>query len=499
MKPLPVSDAKLPANLFEQAVEQADIAISITDISAMILYVNPAFTRVTGYTSEDVVGKNSSMLSHKATPKLVYEQMWANLNAGHAWNGHLVNRRKDGEKYLADLVITPVHDNDGTVVSFLGMHRDITAVHQLECEVFDQKSLIESVVDSAPVVLALLDQNEKVVLDNHEYKKLMVDLHVEEPAKQILTAVRAVEGCFNCLPANGRYAFNDREVRIDTHGYPRWFSCSGIWVQRKDSEADKFFERKNDLYLLLVAKETTRQKAEQEKTRLALLQAMMAEETRIDSMREILTAAVFKVEGPLNIMASVLATMERRGSASPAAGVLGDAVNAGREAIDSLRSVIPEHLPESRTSVNINEAIRDVLDLTTVRMLAAGITVQWRPQAVIPSITAYPNRIRMMFKSVVDNAIDAMNTKGWRERELVVNTRASEEVVEVSIEDTGPGIPSELRLKVFEPFFSTRKASGQHLGTGLSSALQIAADHNGVIEIEETSRGGCRVRIVLPA
>ena len=56
-----------------------------------------------------------------------------------------------------------------------------------------------------------------------------------------------------------------------------------------------------------------------------------------------------------------------------------------------------------------------------------------------------------------------------------------------------------LRLKVFEPFYSTRKAGGRHLGTGLSSAQQVAADHDGVIEIDAAEAGGCRVRVVLPA
>ena len=84
--------------------------------------------------------------------------------------------------------------------------------------------------------------------------------------------------------------------------------------------------------------------------------------------------------------------------------------------------------------------------------------------------------MRTMFKAIVDNAIEAMNTKGWRERELRVITRGHTDRVEVLIEDTGPGIPPNLRYKVFEPFFSTRMGGGKHLGTGLSSAQQIAAD-----------------------
>ena len=497
-KPVPQAAAAIAPAIFQQAVEQADLAISITDAEANIIYVNPAFTRATGYTADEVLGVNQSLLSNQSTPSELYEAMWAMISRGLPWSGRLLNRRKDGSKYLADLTITPVADAAGEITNFLGIHRDVTQLHWLECEVAEQKALIESVVDSTPVVMALLDSGDKVVLDNHEYKKLMGDLRMAEPATLILDAIRGDLGSGTGVPQDGRHAFSDHEIRIDSPGGPRWFSCSGIWVQRKDGTADAFFSRRKDLYLLLVAKETTRQRAEQEKTRMALLQAMMAEETHIDGLRETLSAAVFKIEGPINVMASVLGTIERRG-ASPAGSALGEALNAGKEAVESLRSVIPEHRSESQTAVNLNEVMRDVLDLTTTRMLAAGISVQWRPQAVMPSVNAYPNRLRSLFKALVDNAIDAMNVKGWRERELHLTTRAAGSRVEVLVEDSGPGIAPELRLKVFEPFFSTHKAGGRHLGTGLSSAQQVAADHDGVIEIDAAEKGGCRVRVVFPA
>jgi len=92
-----------------------------------------------------------------------------------------------------------------------------------------------------------------------------------------------------------------------------------------------------------------------------------------------------------------------------------------------------------------------------------------------------------------------MNAKGWTRRELRVTTRAVSGNIDVVIEDSGPGIPIALRLKVFEPFYSTRKAGGQHLGTGLSSAQQVAAVHEGVIRIEASDFGGCAMRVTLPA
>ena len=142
----------LPPKLFLETVEQAPIAISITDPTARILYVNRAFEALTGYTRDEVVGKNESVLSSKSTPIEVYEALWETLHDRRVWQGTLVNHRKSKQEYLAELVISPVLNKQGQVAYYLGMHRDITAVHQLEQRLKFQKSLTEAALDAAPVV-----------------------------------------------------------------------------------------------------------------------------------------------------------------------------------------------------------------------------------------------------------------------------------------------------------------------------------------------------------
>ncbi len=488
---------EIPASVFEQVVEQADLAVSITDLEANILYVNPAFSRITGYEAPAAIGHNESLLSHKVTPPAVYRELWGKLAARETWSGRLVNRRADGGKYLAELVITPVLDEKGEAIHYLGLHRDVTELHRLECEVRNQKALIESVVDAAPVVMALLDGDGRVVLDNHEYKKLMGDLGMVEPAGVFLDAVRADLGHGLGTAQEGGHACLNHEVRIDTRARARWFSCSAIWVRRDEGDADSFFGHRHSLMLLLTAMEVTDQRMQQEKARLAALRAMLAEESRINSLRETLAAAVFQLEGPVNMMSSVLGTMERRGNGLPASAALTEALNAARGALDSLRGAMPTNSDELPTTVNLNEALHDVLELATPRMLALGVHAAWRPQAVLPAILGYPNRLRAMLKALVDNAVEALNTKGWRKRELSIASGAAGDAIEILIEDSGPGIPASARLKAFEPFFTTKKDRG-HLGTGLSSAQQVAQDHGGAIELETIDGGGCRARVVLP-
>jgi nitrogen fixation negative regulator NifL len=494
--PAPAQSPNLPPTVYRQAVDQADLAVSITDPKANILFANEAFSRVTGYSAEEVVGKNESILSNHSTPRVVYEGMWAHLTAGKPWSGRLLNRRKDGSVYLAEIGITPVQDAEGRITNYLGMHRDVTDLHRLECQVNNQRRLTESVIDAAPVVFALLDINGRVMLDNQEYKKLVTDLGVPEPAHVLLdTLCPGWRQQMVIKPATCEFA--GREARVDRpQGMPRWFSCSASLIRMNDESADGFFCSANITGLLLAVSDITSLRQEQEKARTSALHALLAEEERVASIRESLSAAIFRLEEPMNVMASAVNVLQRRDPGSTA--ILKEALAASREHIESLRQAIPQRGPELLTGVNLNEILRDALDVTTRRLLSAGILVDWQPAATLPRITGRPIQLRVLFKALVENAVEAMDVKGWQRRELRIATTVEHGCIVVRIADSGPGIPPEWRLQVFEPFFTTKNGSGKHLGTGLSRAYQVAADHGGIIDLEDTPRGGCTAVLEFP-
>ncbi|HXE39609.1 MAG TPA: ATP-binding protein, partial [Azonexus sp.] len=138
-----------------------------------------------------------------------------------------------------------------------------------------------------------------------------------------------------------------------------------------------------------------------------------------------------------------------------------------------------------------NEILRDVLEVSTPRLLGAGVTVDWQPAATLPPILGRPLQLRMLFKALVDNAIEAMNIKGWKRRELSLTSAVAHECIIVSVLDSGPGIPEDWRHKAFEPFFTAKGGSGRHIGTGLSRVQQVVADHGGIIDLDESPSGGC--------
>ena len=108
------------------AFEQCASAIVITDTDGRIQYVNPQFTTMTGYSSEEAIGSNPRVLKSGKVSKEVYRELWQTVLAGKVWQGELINRRKDGTDYTEEMRITPVKSSDGTVVSFIAIKLDVT-------------------------------------------------------------------------------------------------------------------------------------------------------------------------------------------------------------------------------------------------------------------------------------------------------------------------------------------------------------------------------------
>jgi len=118
--------------LQEAALAATVDAVVITDRDGAIEWVNPAFTRLTGYSPEEAVGQNPRMLKSGAHSDSFYRELWDTLLTGNVWYGELSNRRKDGRLYTEEMTITPVTDESGRIAHFAAIKRDITERIRLE-------------------------------------------------------------------------------------------------------------------------------------------------------------------------------------------------------------------------------------------------------------------------------------------------------------------------------------------------------------------------------
>lgn len=114
------------------AVAQSPASIVITDTQGRIEFINPKFTRVTGYSADEIIGKTPAILKSGETPSTVYHELWDAIEHGSEWEGVFHNRRKDGELYWERAHIGPIKDEHGVITNFIGIKEDISEQKRLE-------------------------------------------------------------------------------------------------------------------------------------------------------------------------------------------------------------------------------------------------------------------------------------------------------------------------------------------------------------------------------
>lgn len=125
-------------DLAGKVFEILDDGIMVTDVNQTIVYVNATFTRLTGYTLEEVAGKTPRLLSSGRHTAAFYREMWTKINETGTWQGEIWNRKKNGEVYVEELSITRVLDDEGRVSHYVGIFKDITVRKHLEAKINHQ-------------------------------------------------------------------------------------------------------------------------------------------------------------------------------------------------------------------------------------------------------------------------------------------------------------------------------------------------------------------------
>lgn len=126
------------------AVEQSPVSIAITDVSGNVEYINPMFSEVTGYSREEILGKNLRILKSGKVDTETYRAMWETISAGRNWNGVFYNRKRNGDLYWDYSNISPIFDKDGKIIHFLATKEDITLRKQQEQELLKAKITAEN-------------------------------------------------------------------------------------------------------------------------------------------------------------------------------------------------------------------------------------------------------------------------------------------------------------------------------------------------------------------
>ena len=134
-----------------QAVEQSPVSVVITDINGAIEYVNPTFTKSTGYTMAEAIGVNPRILKSGLQNKEFYADLWATITSGNDWKGEFNNKKKNGELYWEAALISPIKNRQGEIVNYLAVKENITERKKSEAQLRKLSQAVEQ--NSASVVI----------------------------------------------------------------------------------------------------------------------------------------------------------------------------------------------------------------------------------------------------------------------------------------------------------------------------------------------------------
>jgi len=174
------------------AVEQSPESIVITNLQASIEYVNEAFVQNTGYSREEVMGKNPRFLQAPNVSKKCYEELWQTLTLGQTWKGEFHNRRKDGSEFVEFAIITPIRQRDGQITHYVAVKEDITEKKRLGEELDRHRHHLEELVKNRTRELA--EARTRAESANHAKTAFLANM-----SHEIRTPMNAILGMSHLL------------------------------------------------------------------------------------------------------------------------------------------------------------------------------------------------------------------------------------------------------------------------------------------------------------
>jgi len=184
------------------ALEAAANAISITDAEGEITWVNPSFTRLTGFSYDEVVGNKPSVLKSGKHDDSFYKEMWDTIKAGKVWRGEIINKHKDGELYSEEMTITPVRDELGEILRFIAIKQDISQRKQAEEDLRDAREAAEEANQAKSDFLANMSHEIRTPMNaviGMAHLALQSDLNIQQAdyVRKIQSAGQNLLGLIN--------------------------------------------------------------------------------------------------------------------------------------------------------------------------------------------------------------------------------------------------------------------------------------------------------------
>jgi C4-dicarboxylate-specific signal transduction histidine kinase/CheY-like chemotaxis protein len=228
-------------------------------------------------------------------------------------------------------------------------------------------------------------------------------------------------------------------------------------------------------------------------------QAALIQSEKLAAMGSLLAGVAHELNNPLFVVSGRAMMLESSAAGSPHAQ-LARKIRAAAERcariVKTFLAMARQNRPQ-HASVQLTKVVRSCLDVLDYTLQSAGVVVDVDSEAGLPAVLGDEDQLHQVLLNLFVNAQQAMSGHDGR-RVLRVRLRRAEGGVEVRVSDSGPGVPPDIRAKIFDPYFTT-KPMGVGTGVGLSVCLGIVQAHGGTLRLDTESAGGAAFVITLPA
>ena len=470
--------------LLTTALEAAANAIIVADKDGRILWANSAFSQMTGYSKEEIIGQSSRILNSGKQDPEFYRILWDTILAGTVWRGELTNRRKDGSLYIEEQIITPVLDQKGDITNFISIRQDITEHKKAEAALKKSEEQYRSLVIATAQIVWQTNADGKVIGDIPMWRaytgqsmqeilgsKWIDALHPTDQQKTAEIWAQAVE-------SKSTY---DTEYRIRSlTGEYGYFAVRGVPIKDNDGSVVSWIGTCTDI--------TEKKNYEN--------QLLQAEKHAV--IGRMVGSVTHEINNPLQTIKNCLYLIRQEtGPDSPNNEPLEMAISETQRLSTLVGQLHQLYRPQSIQTVHSHDLL-DIIDSvhTLIMPQLFDSHVTWKLSAGTEHcyVNCVRDQIIEVFLNICMNGIEAMQPAGGiLSVDMILTTDTDQ--VGVTITDSGPGINADILSHIFEPFVTTK---GYGLGLGLSISYGIIQKHGGQITVESQPAQGTKFTIWLP-
>ncbi|MDI7186662.1 ATP-binding protein [Leptospira santarosai] len=551
--------------LYEILVHQISDSILVTDAQLelpgpKIIFVNPAFCKMTGYSKVDLVGQTPRILQGPLTNRKTMRDLKRSLTQGKDFSGETINYKKDGNPYNVEWHISAIRDSLGKILCFISIQRDITEKVK-KGESVTRHLRLEMGITSATQILLSTSVELKILKYAMEQFLVFVDserlylfknsehadsaelyLEVNDPSldiseiqtnqsitykenyirwKKIFSSGGYLQGNVSEFPENEKKFFDRRETRsvtlIPLFVSNEWFGFAGFENLKATNVIKEeiftirtfvdlisvFLERKNVLEELKIHREKLEVLVNQRTEELNLQKEMAEKANKAKS--EFLANMSHELRTPLNSIIGFSRLMQLPMEMEKENKYKDLIFHSGVHLLNIINDILDLSRIEAGKLV-LNESDFDLKELisTSVEMILGEaitknieMTFQYFPEEADFEIKADPKRIRQVVLNLLGNAIKFTDSYG----KILITLKKLESHFKLSVQDSGIGIPQDEIHRIFETFHQVKRedrSAYEGSGLGLPIVKKIVEAHQGSVEVESELEKGSTFNVFLP-